>query len=145
MVNEELSKKSVAIVFKANKLLFKSLFAAIKAYLDGKTNKLGEVAVKDLAKQGGNLMTVDINIPEMKHFEKIAKKYGVTYSLMQDKANPDTYTIFFKGRQETQIYEALKAFKQYQLDKKPSVIEKMKAYAKNIAPPVKNKKREQTL
>lgn len=73
---------------------------------------IAELGKRDEIKKIDEGITQDV----MKPFDKICRKYGITYSAVVDKSNPrdPTYYVFFKGKETPVIEQALKeAYKSY--------------------------------
>lgn len=91
-------------------------------------NKHGKQTVKQLARQNQGMSSVDITDDNIKSFEKYAKKYGVDFALKKDDSGEKPkYIVFFKGRDNDCIQQALMDFSRDLLKQaeKPSVREKL--------------------
>ena len=145
-MQEEVENRTVAITTSAAKFTGRLFKAAICKYLEHrknvtqKANKAraspviphGKQTVKQLVGQNQGVSTVESNDPDIKAFDRIARKYGVDYAVKKIKT-PDKpkYVIFFKARDA----DALKqAFSEYadkvtiQKEHKPSVLQKLRDY-----------------
>ena len=143
-MQEEVENRTVAITTSAAKFTGRLFKAAICKYLEhrkiSKANKAraspvvphGKQTVKQLIGQNQGVSTVESNDPDIKAFDRIARKYGVDYAVKKIKT-PDKpkYVIFFKARDA----DALKqAFTEYvdkvttQKERKPSVLQKLRDY-----------------
>ena len=59
----------------------------------------GRQTVKQLTRQGQELTNVELTDPDMKQFDRIARKYKVDYAVQKDASEtPPKYMIFFKAR-----------------------------------------------
>ena len=59
----------------------------------------GKQSLKKLAQQNVQLSNIEITDNNIKAFEKVAKKYGIDFSLKRDKSeDPPRYFVFFKAR-----------------------------------------------
>ncbi len=59
----------------------------------------GKQSLKKLAQQNVQLSNIEITDNNIKAFEKVAKKYGIDFSLKRDKSVvPPRYFVFFKAR-----------------------------------------------
>ena len=64
---------------------------------DGPVKPCGKQTVKQLIGQNQGVSTIESNDPEIKNFEKIARKYGVDYAVKKVKTDvKPKYVIFFK-------------------------------------------------
>ena len=143
-MQEEVENRTVAITTSAAKFTGRLFKAAICKYLEhrkiSKANKAranpvvphGKQTVKQLIGQNQGVSTVESNDPDIKAFDRIARKYGVDYAVRKVRT-PDKpkYVIFFKARDS----DALKqAFSEYadrvttQKERKPSVLQKLRDY-----------------
>ncbi len=137
-MQEEISKKTIAITVKASKFTLGVFLKAVKSHLNKRkakktpTIKGKKMSVKKLVKKYDGLKTADIEEEnQIKDFEKIARKYNLQYALKKDpKTNPPSYVVFFKGRDADVIDKALLEFTQKKTKKKdkPSLMEKMKQF-----------------
>ena len=146
-MQEEVENRTVAITTSAAKFTGRLFKAAISKYLEHrknvkvqKVNKAraspviphGKQKVKQLIGQNQGVSTVESNDPDIKAFDRIARKYGVDYAVKKIKTiDKPKYVIFFKARDS----DALKqAFSEYadkvttQKEHKPSVLQKLRDY-----------------
>ena len=146
-MQEEVENRTVAITTSAAKFTGRLFKAAICKYLEHrknvkvqKANKAraspviphGKQTVKQLIGQNQGVSTVESNDPDIKAFDRIARKYGVDYAVKKVKTiDKPKYVIFFKARDS----DALKqAFSEYadkvttQKERKPSVLQKLRDY-----------------
>ena len=131
---------------------------------EGKSYK-GKVSVEELATGSGEISNIEIcdqtvrrticlhamaTDNNIRSFERFARKYGVTYSLMKDRSRePPRYMIFFKAKDVSQMEAAFKEYTGWQMKRKenakPSVIKKLRekvAIAARL--PRKEKTKEKT-
>ena len=158
-MQEEVEHKTVALAINASKLTakeFKKGILKFLAYLKDKQNHpnipQGKQSVKQLAKQGQGMTSIEITDQNIKDFERVAKKYGVDFAVMKDKHEiPPKYVVFFKGKDAEAMTND---FKEYTVDMvkkaaRPSVLaelRKLVALAKNtVIQKVKHKDKEQSL
>ena len=81
-----------------------------------------------LMKQNVQLSNIEITDNNIKAFEKVAKKYGIDFSLKRDKSvDPPRYFVFFKARDVDVMTAAFREFTGKTLNKakKPSVRKKL--------------------
>ena len=131
MLTDELSKKAVSLSIKTTDITLKVLENAIKAYLRSRDNppktKQGKQSLKKLNEQNQALQDIPITAKDLKAFKRELKSYGVDYAIKKDLSQPDTFKIYFKGRDTGQIENALKNHmaRQFEKEKKPSIRERM--------------------
>lgn len=64
-------------------------------------------SLKKLAQQNVQLSNIEITDNNIKAFEKVAKKYGIDFSLKRDKSvDPPRYFVFFKARMPPKLSQA---------------------------------------
>ena len=134
-MQEEVTNKTIALVFRTTKLTAETLKKAIQMYLEyqkGKTqNNHGKISVKKLVGQNAGVSSIEVTDNNIKKFEKVAKKYSVDFSIKKDKTvDPPKYMVFFKGRDADVVAQAFKEFV-YGNEKKKgrvSVREKLKRF-----------------
>ena len=84
----------------------------------------GKQTIKQLIAQGAQLTNIQITDQNIKSFDRVARKYGIDYSLKKDShVKPPLYLVFFKSK-DVDVMTA--AFKEYAgIEKKPSVRKKL--------------------
>ena len=88
----------------------------------------GKQSIDKLMKQNVELSNIEITDGNIKSFERVAKKYGIDFSLKKDvNADPPRYYVFFKARDADVMTAAFREYtgKSLNKDKKPSVREKL--------------------
>ena len=158
-MQEEVENKTVALAINAGKLTGRVLKKAILKFLAHQKDKKlhpnipqGKQSVKQLAKQGQGMTSIEITDQNIKDFERVAKKHGVDFAVMKDKhAVPPKYVIFFKGKDADAITNAFKEYTADMVKKaaRPSVLAELKKLAElaknTIIQKVKHKDKEQSL
>lgn len=158
-MQEQINERTVSLVIRGTKLTGRMLQKAMMKLLaemkkqqqKGKQPKTyhGKQSVKELIGQGAGVSSIPITDDNIKSFDRVARKYGVDYSLSQDKSEtPPKWLVFFKARDSDALMAAFKEYTAVNLKKKdkPSLLESLK---KNIelvkaqtVDRVKNKKQE---
>lgn len=104
----------------------------------------GKQTIKQLVDQGADLTNIQITDKNIKSFDRVARKYGIDYSLKKDRSvSPPKYLVFFKAK-DVDVMTA--AFREYagvamKKAKKPSIRKKL---VKAIQRKAKNRQRERT-
>lgn len=116
-MQEEVSRKTIALVIKTSKMTEQALEKAIRLYLQHKRNKSdkirGKIPLKKLIGQNAGATSIEINDGNIKSFQKVARKYKVDFSLKKDKTvDPPKYLVFFKARDTDVIAQAFKEYVQ---------------------------------
>lgn len=90
----------------------------------------GKQSIKKLVEQGAQLSNIQITDNNIKSFDRVARKYGIDYSLKKDsRVDPPLYMVFFKAKDVDVMTAAFKEYAGIELDqskkKKPSVRKKL--------------------
>lgn len=71
----------------------------------------GKQTLKKLMEQGSELTNIEVTDKNIKSFDRVARSYGIDYSLRKDKSvEPPRYLVFFKARD---VEVMTKAFQEY--------------------------------
>lgn len=145
-MQEEVTQKTIALVFKSFHLTTDILKKAMKMYLehqkDRKQTKHGKISVKELVGQGMGASKIEVSNNNIKSFERVAKKYNVQFAVRKDKTEkPPKYLVFFKGKDADVITQAFKEFvkRNEKKHERVSVKEKLAKFRERIE---KDKNRE---
>ena len=139
-MQEDVENRTVAITTSAAKFTGRLFKAAICKYLEHrknvktqKANKAraspviphGKQTVKQLIGQNQGVTTVESNDPDIKAFDRIARKYGVDYAVRKVRT-PDKpkYVIFFKAWDADALKQAFTEYvdKVTSRENRPSVL-----------------------
>ena len=128
-MQEEVTRKTIALAIKAAKLDGKMLQAALRKLLQlyrkaRDTPHHGKQTLKQLMRHGTGVSNIEITDANIKAFESTAKKYGIDFALKKDNTEaPPRYLVFFKSRDADALTAAFQEFSAKKLDKerKPSV------------------------
>lgn len=140
----------ISLSVRATKMSANVLKSAIRRFLTAQKNKSpkvykGKQSVKHLAKGGEKLTNIEITDQNIKSFSRVARKYGIDFSLRKDKSeDPPRYFVFFKAKDTDTMTAAFKEFlgKEMDKDKKPSIREKLRKLVKEVADKNKERTRE---
>jgi hypothetical protein len=101
-------------------------------------HKEGKQSIKQLSK-GGSLSNIEITDGNIKSFDPIARKYGISYALQKDSSSdPPRWMVFFKAKDVDAMTAAFKEYSAKALKKeanRESVRDTMKKFrevAKNV-------------
>lgn len=124
-MQEELTRKTIALAIKTAKLDGKVLQAALRQFMQlyrkkRDTPHRGKQTLKQLMRHGTGVSNIEITDANIKAFSQTAKKYGVDFAL---KKTDDRYLVFFKGRDADVLTAAFREFsaKKLDMERKPSV------------------------
>ena len=130
-MQDEVNEKTISLCVRGVKMSAALLKAAMRKYLadvekkkqqskqtindpDKKREpeqKQGKQTLKKLMQQGSELTNIEITDNNIKSFDRVARKYGIDYSLKRDSSvNPPRYLVFFKAK-DVDVMKA--AFKEY--------------------------------
>lgn len=73
----------------------------------------GKVKLKELVKQGHGVTSIEFKDSDTKLFERYAKKYGITFSVVKEQSADDklpTFKVFFKAKDEDVIKMAFEKY-----------------------------------
>ena len=161
-MQEEVTEKTIALCIKGGKITAQILKAALLKLLSkmekkkqqskgekSQCEKSGKQSIKSLQKSGAQITNIVVTDNNIKSFDRVARKYGIDYSLKKGEQDGKTeYMVFFKAK-DVDVMTA--AFKEYTSEtlkkqKRESVrqkLEKVKAELSNHRQLKKEKKREQ--
>lgn len=137
-MQEEVDSKTIALVINSAKLTGRLFITAIRKFLEHQSAKKqqkadiiphGKQTVKQLIGQNQGVTSIESNDPDIKVFDKVARKYGVDYAVkkVRDDDGKSKYIIFFKGRDNDAVTSAFKEYtaKSMEKEKKPSLQKKL--------------------
>lgn len=163
-MQDEVNEKTISLCVRGVKMSATLLKAALRKYLadmekkkqqskqtindPGKKReseqKQGKQTLKKLMQQGSELTNIEITDNNIKSFDRVARKYGIDYSLKRDSSvNPPRYLVFFKAK-DVDVMKA--AFKEYagvslKKSKKVSIRKKLQLAKERVA---KHRERDKT-
>jgi hypothetical protein len=124
------------------RVLAKAMRAALKVMRGNKSQsksgnnsndglKPGKVSVKELsANSKDGLQKIPITDDNIKAFDPVARKYGITYALAKDESDtPPKWAVFFRAKDSEVLGVAFAEFSKKVLSKEketPSVLDKIK-------------------
>ena len=108
-IQEEAAKKELRLATRATELTASKVAKLLGWLLENYKNRNGIVSMKSLTKDGQELIKANVNIGDLKKFNKICKKYKVRFSAFKDTAKGD-YVIFFKAQSKDQMQAVYNEF-----------------------------------
>ena len=148
-IQEDIENRSVALSIKCAKMTEQALAAAMRAALRKWKQKRdapveGKQSIKQLSK-GGTLSSIEITEGNIKNFDPIARKYGISYALQKDSASePPRWMVFFKAKDVDALTAAFKEYSKGAIKRsadKPSVIDTMRNFRDKMMNAVRDKVR----
>ncbi len=136
-MQEEVESKAVALAISTTKLTGRVFTDVIGKYLTYVKNKQiqkngliprGKQSVRQLIGQNQGVTSIESNDPNIKAFDKVARKYGVDYAVKKIKTEDrHKYVIFFKARDSDALTQAFTEYTRKSLEKgkKASVLKKL--------------------
>lgn len=127
-MQEEVTNKVISLNMRAAKMTADLLRAAMRKYLAEQekhgqraretarqekraVQPQGKQSLKKMMEQGSELKNIEITDNNIKSFGRVARKYGIAYSLKKDvSVKPPKYMVFFKAK-DVDVMTA--AFKEY--------------------------------
>lgn len=151
-MQERNTDKCIAIMIKTGKVTGKVLKKAVKRYLNYLKNKPAKVyhgkqKVKNLVKSGEKLENVSVTDDNIKSFDRIARKYGIDYSLKKDSSeDPPKYFIFFKAKDGKVMNAAFSEYTRNMINRneKSSIREKLRSVGEQVKTKVQERTREKS-
>ncbi|NCB94177.1 MAG: PcfB family protein [Clostridia bacterium] len=168
-MQDEVNEKVISLCIKGGKIsatILKDSIKKLLAQIEKQRNKLqnkqkaqekqapqkekskvtdrGKQSLKKLMDQGGQLTNIKITDNNVKSFDRVARKYGIDYSLKKDNSvTPPHYLVFFKAK-DVDVMTA--AFKEYagvsmKKTKKASIRKKLEIAKQRVA---KHRERSKT-
>ena len=152
-MQEEVEQRTLTLAINGTKFTGRMLKAAVAKFMTYRrshkaakacVHPKGKQTVKQLARQGQGVNTMEIADENLRQFERIARKYGVDYAVRRDKdAVPPRFLLFFKGRDADAITAAFKEFlsAKERKSERPSLLQKLREFVPVVGAQ-KEKKRE---
>ena len=140
LVDEDISRRTIAVSMRAGKMSARSLAYALRAvgrkiakeYRAAKTPH-GKQSVKKLMAHGAATSSIEVDAP--KTFDRVARKWNVDYAFY--KTGPDKYLLFFKTGQADAMTACFSEYSRKVLDKSKSrripIREQLKQAAEQLA------------
>ena len=163
-MQEEVNEKTIALCIKGGKITADILKAALRKYLqemekekaksqqkaqvkkEQKTQvvKRGKQSIKSMLDKGSELSNIEITDNNIRSFERVARKYGIDYSLKRDKStDPPKYLVFFRAKDADVMTAAFKEYSGITLQKSKRKSIKLRLQ-KAIEKAAKHREREKT-
>lgn len=118
---------AVTITKSAGRLTGQELQKIIARILQHQANPTGKQSVKKLSRQGQEVTKLELEDMSAREFNRIAKKYGIDYSLQKLGNDPPKYRLFIKARDAAMLNAGLEDFAARKLEKeeRPSLLKKL--------------------
>ena len=132
-MQEEVNDKTIALSVKTTKLTGTVLKVAMQKFLSEMAKqkqkskvqpKQGKQTMKQLMKKNTQITNIEVTDGNIRSFERVARKYGIDFSLKKDTSEqPPKYIVFFKARDVDVMTAAFKEYTANDLKKtnKPSL------------------------
>jgi hypothetical protein len=139
----EKQKRFVEISIKGAVLTAGKLAMGMAAWLckqKGSTGKEGKQSLEQLTRHGNKIEEIPIADKNIKDFESIARKHGVSYAVEKDTSTePPQHKVFFKAKNADAIAAAFKEYTAKQIDRQKSDKPPMSQRIKEAQDRVKNR------
>ena len=135
-MQDKVNEKVVSLAIKTSKLTAGVLQSAIKALLKKGKGQLtkaphGKVTMRQLMKPGEKVTNIEITDANIKAFDPIAKKNGLTYNVKKiENGKPPTCLVSFRGKDIDVMTEAFREFsaKKLSREQKPSILKALASF-----------------
>ena len=149
-MQEEANRSTAAIIIQSSRISADILRYALRKVLEdnsrierGKNQKdnsvsvfSGKQSVEKLSKGGHKLSAIEITDKNIRSFEKVARKYEVSYALKKDVSRqPPRYIVFFRAKDYSQMKAAFNEYvgRTMSVKKKPSLLSKLAKLEKEMS------------
>lgn len=126
-VQEELNqqqKKWIEIAVKGTAMTAGKLAKGMAEWLcrqKGGTGKIGRQTLKQLAEHGDKIEDIPITDKNIKDFESIARKHGVSYAVEKDQStDPPQHKVFFRAKDTDSVAAAFKEYTAKHIERQKS-------------------------
>ena len=141
MVDEDISRRTIAVSVKASKLTARGLAYVVRGvgrkiakHHRAKQMPHGKQSVKKLMAHGASASSIELS-GDTKLFDRVARKWNVDYAFY--KTGPDKYLLFFKAGQADAITACFSEYSRKVLNKSKSrrvpIREQLKQAADQLA------------
>ena len=138
-MQEEVNQKVISLSIQGVKITASVLKAALRKFLEMDNRRKQKATQVKMAEktgraqekgQGVQLSNIKITDENIKSFDRVARKYGIDYSLKKEVgADPPKYLVFFKAKDVDVMTAAFREYAGVELKKKqakkPSVRKKL--------------------
>ena len=151
---DEVENKTVNLAISTTKLTLRTIISGIRKYLQHREKVKakkgrdpavhGKQSVKKLLGQNQGAANAEIEKEGIKDFERLAKKYGVDFSVRKHKTvDPPRYFVFVRAKDADALDAICKEHQARSMtkDRKPSVLAQLSKF-KNLVASVPKKIRE---
>lgn len=141
-MQEDIENRTVTLMINGSKFSARKLAQAagkLLSYMKNHTHrdvtKHGKQTVKQLLQKDQGATSIELNDPNLKDFERIARKYGVDYAIRQVKGDQPKFLVFFKAKDNDAIMAMLTEMtdKRLHREERPSVRKLLKKLKEMVA------------
>lgn len=151
-MQEEVDQRVVVMIENCSRLTASELRRALEKVLAdiraARSQKLpkqekeahGRMTVKELAKQGKGMQSIEVSDSTIGAFNRVARKYGIDFAPFKVKGE-NRYMVFFKAPDADVMTAAFTEYTQKQVRKasRPSILKKLEHFKALIHHPKKEK------
>jgi len=130
LLGDEVQSKAVKITYNGVEITSKVIINLIENYCHASEKQTyGKQSLKKLNRKGNALDSIPVTNADLNGLQRELKGYGVDYSARKSNSEKDTYDVYFKGTDITQIQTALKnyAARSLRQRERPTMKERMVA------------------
>ncbi len=135
-MQEEVENRTLTLLVGCTRFTGRTMMRAIERYLahrraaeNDPVVRKGRQSVRALIQQGQPLAQEEMRDPDLRQFDRLARKYGVQYAVQKvEGLSPPQYRIFFQARDAGALTAVFQAYTNQKVRQasKPSVLEKLK-------------------
>lgn len=152
-MQEDIEHRTVTLIISGSKFTMRKLAQAagkLLVYMKNRSHRdvtrHGKQSVKQLLRKDQGATSIELNDPNLKDFQHIARRYGVDYAVRQVKGDQPKFLVFFKARDSDAITAMLTELAQQRMgrEERPSVRKMLSHFQALIAArnPAKVKEKE---
>lgn len=155
-MHEQVNDKTVTLIVQATKFTARTFQKAVAKLLSEMQRQRqrqkskqpqiphGKQSIKELVGQGAGVQNIEITDSNIRSFDRVARKYGIDYSLKKDSTvEPPKWLVFFKARDTDALMSAFKEYTAMNVKKKdkPSIIQDLNEKVADIKSQVVDKEK----
>lgn len=126
MLADIVGDKAISVSFKTSKITLEVIISVLNKLLEEKVKEItGKQSLKHLRKKG-NIEVVEVTDETLKKLKSYLKKYNIDYSILKDKTQENSYSLFFRSYDAEILNKAMNGFMLQKFKEKESIKDKIK-------------------
>ena len=134
MLADEVQTKAIMFTYKGASVTARIIQEHIYRYsMRPEAQSYGKQSIRKLNRKNRPLESIPLAGEDLSGMQRELRRYGVDYAVIARKPEPDTYDVYFKGADISQIQTALRTYarKSFLRAQRPTIRERMNyAYEK---------------